>query len=125
MTFGWLRPNYHRLKSVPLDKHHRLRAWNIKPFAARAAGEHVVDAHHIVARVLELAFIVFAGAAWESGFLGTLQPTHFVIIAGATVRATETGGLRFLLLVKKIAFIHKLINFPPFPAAPTIFQYWH
>ena len=58
-----------------------------------------------------MPFVLFAGAARELWLLCSLQPTHFVIVARAAMRATETGGFRFLLLVKKIAFVQKVCGF--------------
>jgi hypothetical protein len=83
---------HHRLKSVPLDKDYGLRTGNVETFAAGTAGQHVVNAHHVVARVLKLPAIVFAGAAWGRRLFGSLQPAHFVIVTGATVRAAKACG---------------------------------
>ena len=80
-------------ESAPLDENYRLGTRNIESLAAGTASQHVIDAHHIVARVLKLTFVVFAGASRRCGFLGALQPTDFVIVAGAAVRAAKTSGL--------------------------------
>jgi hypothetical protein len=76
-----------------LNEHHGLRAGDIETFTAGTAGQHIVDAHHIVARVLKLAFVLLAGAPRRRGFFSALQPTYLVIVPRATVRAAEAGGL--------------------------------
>ena len=85
--------NPNLLKRTRLDKHDRLRTGYVETFPAGTAGEHVIDAHHVVARILKLPFVLFAGASRRRGFLGALQPTDFVIVAGAAVRAAKTSGL--------------------------------
>ena len=78
---------------MPLDKNNGLRAGNIKTLAAGTASQHVINAHHVVARILKLPFVMLTGASWRSGLLGALQPANFVVVARATVRTAKASGL--------------------------------
>jgi hypothetical protein len=77
------------MRFVRLDEHHGLGAGDVETLAATATGEHVIHAHHVITRVLELALILFAGAAWRLLLLGSSDPAHFVIGALATMRTRK------------------------------------
>src|ERR1700754_2128485 len=75
------------------------------PAAARA-GEHVVDAHHVVARLGELRLLLLVHAARRLALLCAAQPAHFVVGALAAVRAGVVGALGLRPLVEEVSLVH-------------------
>src|SRR5215813_14648926 len=99
-----------RLKASS-NKNYRLRGRNFKSFAATgiAAGEHVIDANHIVARFLKPGALLFIHPPRRRRFLRSPQPAHIVLGALAAKWTGERRALGFLFLVEEIAFPHAFI----------------
>ena len=97
-----------RAALYPLDENDRLRAGDFEPFAAARvlAGEHVVDAHEIVARSFESEAVLFIGTARRRRFSSATQPTYVILRGLAAVRAGEGRALYLLPFVEEITFLH-------------------
>jgi len=89
-----------------LDKHHGLRTRYLKALAATEARQSVVNANHIVTRLLIAHPLVFADTARRRRFLGAEQPADIVLGALAAVRAAKRRALGLLLLVEVVALSH-------------------
>ena len=88
------------------NKHDRLGHGNLEAPAAARAGEHIIDADHVIAGLGKPGAVHFAGAARWGLLPGSFQPTNVIVGAFAAVRADKRSLLRFLLFVKKISLIH-------------------
>ena len=104
-------------KELTLDKHNRLRTGNFKPATAAHvfARQHVVNSHHVVARLLISHPILFIRAARRRLLFGSFQPTNFIFHSFTAMGTTVHSLLEFLFLVEKILFIHFKLS--PLPLA--------
>src|ERR1700722_17597574 len=98
-----------RENSRLLGEDHRLHAGNFETLAAAhiLAGQHVVFAQHVGARLGEAGAVALIGASGELAFLGTHKPVNFIFAGLMAMRAVQRGLLAFLLLVEKVAFFHE------------------
>ncbi len=101
--------NISRMANALSDENDGLRIWNIEATAATRTREHVVNAHHVVARPGKPRTILFVSTAWHGTLLRSLQPAHVIVGAFAAVRTTKGGALRLLLLIEKVTFVHACI----------------
>src|SRR5919204_939406 len=90
------------------DEDDGLEVGDVEAAAAARAGEHVVDAHHVVARLGELRLLLLVHAARGLRLLRPHHPAHLVVAALAAVRAAVVGALRLLPFVEEISLVHKL-----------------
>src|SRR5947209_5092343 len=89
------------------DEDDGLEVRDVEASAASRAGEHVVHAHHVVARLGELRLLLLVHAARGRLFLRANHPAHLEVAALAAVRATVVRALRLLSLVEEISLVHK------------------
>ena len=94
------------------DEDHRLRIWNFKSFAAAyiAARQHIVNAHHVIARLGETRAVLFIGMARRCAFFRASQPAHIILGTLAAERTRERHAFSFRLLVKKVSFVHTFLQ---------------
>jgi len=89
-----------------------LRRRYLEPLSAANVLAHqlVVDAHHIITRIVEACTVLFAKTTWGIFLLGTLQPANIVVISLTTKRTAKAGYFGFLSLVKYFPLMHKLLH---------------
>lgn len=94
--------------ALPSDEYDRLRTGNLKTPAAPhiLADQHIVDSHHVVARLLESRTILLIRATRQIRLLRSFQPAHLILLPFAAMGAAIRGLLRFLSLVKEVLFVH-------------------
>src|SRR6266849_5708683 len=88
-----------------LGQHNRL-AGQFKPLAAFAAGDQLVHAHHVGARLGETRAVLVTRAAGQLLFFRPHHPADRVAILLAAMRADEGEVLGFLLFGVVTALIH-------------------
>src|SRR5215213_984767 len=88
------------------DEDDGLEVGDVEALAAALAGDLVVDAHHVVARLGELRALRLVHAARRLVLLRATQPAHFVVGALAAVWAGVVGALGFGALVEEVSLVH-------------------
>ena len=91
----------------PLDKDHRLRVGYLETAAATGvfARQHIVQAHHVIARIIVPRAIVRPHTARRRVAFDALHPADVIIIALAAMRAGKVGAFGFLSFVKDVTFL--------------------
>ena len=109
------------------DEDHRLRIWNFKSFAAAyvAARQHIVNAHHVIARLGETRAVLFIGMARRCAFFRASQPAHIILGTLTTMRTRERHTFGFLLFVEKVAFIQHKIHYHRHKFQPRLSKHTH
>lgn len=94
-----------------LQEDHCLRRGYVEALAAAhiTAHQHIVDADHVIARILKTFFVVLVNTARRLFFAGSLYPPDIVFIALTAHRARECSFLGFLFFVEYVAFLHNRI----------------
>src|SRR5271166_2688785 len=94
---------------VLFGEHYRLHAGNLKALAAThvLAGHHVVAAQHVGAGFSKFSAVAVVPAPGQLFFLGSYQPRDLVLACLLAMRAAQVGNLLLLLLVEKIALVHR------------------
>ena len=90
------------------NEHNRLRRRYLETFSAPHIFAHqlIVDADHVVARLLELCTFKLAQIARRIAFFCSFDPANVVIVSLAARRARVVRLLCLLSLIKNIAFMH-------------------
>ena len=92
------------------NKDDRLRRRDLEPLAAPhvAAGKHIVNPHHVIARFIELRPLLLVQVPRPTLLLGALYPANVVIVPFAAMWARVIRLLGLLLFVENIPFVHML-----------------
>jgi hypothetical protein len=92
------------------EKGDRLYAGDFKTFAAAhvLAGDHVIFADHIGARLRELRAIALIGAGRELPLLSTYQPGELIFSRLSAMRTKQSVRPPLLFLVEHLAFFHAI-----------------
>ena len=85
-----------------------MRARDLEAFAAAdvLAHELIVDADHVIARLLKACAVVLVHLPGRVLFLGPLHPPDVVVVPLAAERAGEIGLFDLLAFVEYVSFVH-------------------
>ena len=102
---GTASPPYDGCEGV-LQEYNRLRTGNVKAATTAFTCQHIVNAYHIVARLLKAHAILLISPSRSRLLLGALEPADVIFPAFAAVGATVGRLLGFLFLVEEVLFVH-------------------
>ncbi len=102
-------------QSFGSDENDGLRRRNIKAAATThiLAHQHIVNADHIIARILKPGQIIAIEMPRHLSLLCPLHPADFVIVPFAAMRATEICRFALLSFVKNVFFVEHITYFKP------------
>jgi hypothetical protein len=94
-----------------LNENDGLRTRDLEPLSTSHVLTHelIVDADHIIARLLETSPIMLIQMPWPTLLFSSLHPTNIIVVTLAAKRTRKRGLLDLLPFVEYIPFLHGFI----------------